>query len=132
MKSIIAPEVDMLTVSKSSRNQRKSILNFAPKMDLVNYSKSDNIDNFYLECQNFRDYYRDPYCKLSKPEAFKVPYGKCGRQIDRNSVLSLPVTWVREYHPVIYALQYGRELHLDEGISLGGQYDPTSCIKYKR
>ncbi|XP_039959511.1 uncharacterized protein LOC120774160 [Bactrocera tryoni] len=136
MKTIIAPEVDMLIVSRSSRNSRKSIMNFAPKIGLtmVNYAKLDNIDNFYLDCQEFRDYYRDPYNKISRPEAFKKHYGKCGRrEIDKNTVsLSLPPTWVHEKQPVVYPLKYDRKLRLNEGIILGGQYDRISCIKYKR
>ncbi|XP_017470033.1 PREDICTED: uncharacterized protein LOC108361786 [Rhagoletis zephyria] len=136
MKLVLTPEVDMLTVSKSSINQRKLILNFAPRIGLtmVNYTKLENIDFFYLECQNFRDYNRDPYDKLSKPEVFKKHYGKCERkQIDRNSILlSLPVTSVQEKQPVVYPIKYGGDLHLEEKIRLGGQYDPKSCIKYKR
>ncbi|XP_004529153.1 uncharacterized protein LOC101448809 [Ceratitis capitata] len=136
MRTIIAPEVDMLAVSASSRNSRRSMLNFAPKIGLtmVNYAKLDNIDNFYLDCQNFRDYYRDPYNKLLRPEAFKQHYGKCGRKAtDKNTVLlSLPVTWVREKQPVVYPVIYERDLRLDKGINQRGQYDHTSCIKYKR
>lgn len=136
MKTIIAPEVDMLIVSRSSRNSRKFIMNFAPKIGLtmVNYDKLQEIDNFYLDCQNFRDYYRDPYNKLSRPEVFKKHYGKCGRkEIDKNTgLLSLPPMWIREKQPVVYPIKYYRELRPDECIILGGKYDHTSCIKYKR
>lgn len=136
MKTIHAPEADMLLVSKSSRNQRKSILNFAPKIGLsvVDYGRLDEIDTFYQECQNFRDYYRDPYNKLHRPLEFQKHHGKCGIKVrDKNTeLLMLPVTWVRENVPVVYHIDYDRDVHLDEGIKLGGFYDLASCIKYKR
>ena len=136
MRMIITPEVDMLLVSRSSSNQRKSIMNFAPRIGLsvVDYGRSAEIDNFYISCQNFRDYYRDPYNKLPRPIEFKRFFGKCGNRCpDRNTELLMkPTQCVREKQPIIYPLNYGRNLTLDEGIRLGGQYDPGSCIKYKR
>ncbi|XP_065370743.1 uncharacterized protein LOC135962775 [Calliphora vicina] len=137
MKIISAPEVDMLLVSQSSRNQRKSIMNFAPRIGLavVDYGRSQEIDNFYLDCQNFRDYYRDPYNKLPRPVVFKRHYGKCGsnRNPDKSSEqLLLPTRWVADRQPVTFPLNYSRHMSLDEGIRLGGLYDSASCIKYKR
>ncbi|KAI8124608.1 hypothetical protein CVS40_4911 [Lucilia cuprina] len=138
MKTISAPEADMLLVSESSRNQRKSIMNFAPKIGLaiVDYGRLQEIDNFYLDCQNFRDYYRDPYNKLPRPQAFKRHYGKCGggnRYPDKCSEqLMQPPRWVAERQPVIYPLNYRSHMVLDEGIRLGGLYNSDACTKYKR
>uniref|UniRef100_A0A1A9VEU4 Uncharacterized protein n=1 Tax=Glossina austeni TaxID=7395 RepID=A0A1A9VEU4_GLOAU len=136
MKTVITPEVDMLVVARSSQNQRKAIMNFAPRIGLavVDYARLDEIDRFYIDCQNFRDYYRDPYYQLHLPIAFKKHYGKCGhRPTDKCIQLFMkPTEWVRERQPVVYPIEYGRELNLDEGIKLGGLYDVTSCIKYKR
>lgn len=136
MSFIKTPEVDMLQVAKSSQNQRKSLRGFAPEVGLsiVDYGRLYDIDQFYIDCQHFRDYYRDPYNKLPRPSEFKRHHGKCGlRTRDKCSeLLMLPVNWVRETPPVIYPLNYGRQLSLNEGIKLTGQYDWTSCIKYKR
>lgn len=136
MKFIKTPDVDMLLVSRSSRNQRQSIRGFAPRIGLsvVDYGRVEEIDTFYMDCQNFRDYYRDPYNKLPRPTVFKKHYGKCGlRSRDKCSeLLMLPVQWRCETQPVMYAVDYGRHLHLDEGIQLSGLHDKTSCIKYKR
>lgn len=127
----------MLLVSQSSRNQRKSILSFVPKIGLsiVDYGRLDEIDNFYIDCQNVRDYYRDSYNKLPRPQVFKKHYGKCvGNRFkdNRSSQMLQPVIWQGEKQPVIYPVNYGRNLVYNEGIQLGGRYDPASCIKYKR
>lgn len=136
MKSIVVPEVDMLAVARSSQHQRKSIRGFAPRIGLtvVDYKRLDDIDDFYIESQNFRDYYRDPYNKLNRPVTYSKHYGTCGRHmIDKCSPLLMqPITWVQESKPIICSVKYGRNLNLDEGIQLGGRYDITSCIKYKR
>ncbi|XP_013107150.1 uncharacterized protein LOC106086871 [Stomoxys calcitrans] len=136
MKFISTPEVDMLLVSRSSRNQRQSLKGFVPRIGLsvVDYGRVEEIDSFYMDCQNFRDYYRDPYNKLHRPPVFQQYNGKCGRRArDKCSeLLLLPTQWVREAQPVLYPVDYGRQLHLNDGIKLSGFYDYTSCIKYKR
>ncbi|KAM7363674.1 uncharacterized protein ACRADG_000484 [Cochliomyia hominivorax] len=136
MKIIFAPEVDMLLVSRSSRNQRKSISNFAPKIGLsiVDYGRSQEIDNFYLECQNFRDYYRDPYNKLPRPIEFMRHYGKCGRQYADKFTENLinPPIWVTEKQPLLYPLfNSTKHMTLDKGMHLGGIYDANPCTRYK-
>ncbi|XP_075147065.1 uncharacterized protein LOC142221286 [Haematobia irritans] len=135
MKFISTPKVDMLLVSRNSRNQRQSLRGFVPRIGLsvVDYGRVDEIDTFYTDCQNFRDYYRDPYNKLPRPVVFQKHYGKCGlRTRDGSDLLMLPIEWVRETQPVLYPLNYGRQLHLTDGIQLGGYYDFNPCIKYKR
>lgn len=136
MKSIVVPEVDMMAVARSSQLQRKCIRGFAPRIGLtvVDYKRLDDIDDFYIESQNFRDYYRDPYNKLDRPVPYRKHYGTCGRHyIDKCSPpLMQPIIWVKESKPIICPVKYSRELNLDEGIRIGGLYDITSCIKYKR
>ncbi|XP_068140708.1 unconventional myosin-Vb [Drosophila tropicalis] len=86
MPTIIAPEVDMLQVSKSSQVQRRAILGFAPRIGLkvVDYGDLDRIDNFYLESQKYRDYYRDPNNQIKKPQRFTIHQGKCGIKLDHS------------------------------------------------
>lgn len=137
MRTVNTPEADMVLVSRNSRNQRKNIMNFVPKIGLsvVDYGRLYEIDNFYIDCQNFRDYYRDPYSKLPRPIIFKKHYGKCGgnRCKDKSTeLLMTPPRWQGERQPVIYPIDYGRHLTLNEGIRLGGVHDPATCIKYKR
>lgn len=136
MKGISAPEVDMLVVSQSSRNQRKTLTNFVPKIGLsiADYSRLNEIDNFYLDCQNFRDYYRDAYNKLQRPKAFKRHFGKCGRRFldKRSEVLLHPVSWVREKQPIVYPLNHRKDFVVGAEIFLGGQHYSGACNKYKR
>lgn len=136
MKKIFAPEVDMLLVSQSSRNQRKTIMNFVPRIGLaiVDYGRLQEIDNFYLDCQNFRDYYRDPYNKLPRPLAFKKHYGKYGKHYSAHQTieqLMLPTQWITERQPPLYPLNNSRHMSLNKGIHLGGVYNAAPCIKYK-
>lgn len=136
MTSVVVPEVDMLVVARSSQHQRKSIRGFAPRIGLsvVDYKRLDDIDDFYVESQNFRDYYRDPYNKLNRPVVYMKHYGTCGRHyIDKCSQLLMqPIIWVKESKPIICPVKYSRGLNLDDGIQLAGRYDTTPCIKYKR
>lgn len=129
----------MLLVSRSSRNQRRSILNFAPRIGLtvVDYGRLEEIDYFYLGCQNFRDYYRDRYNKLCKPVEFKKYYGQCGPAHINSStkcveLLLQPIVWTREKQPILYPVEYSRELQLGAGIHLEGFHNKNSCAKYKR
>ncbi|XP_030380454.1 uncharacterized protein LOC115628472 [Scaptodrosophila lebanonensis] len=135
MAPIVAPEVDMLTVSKSSVNQRKAILGFAPRIGLsfVDYGDLDRIDSFYLESQKYRDYYRDPYNKLHKPDRFRLHQGKCGIKLDDSvQMLLKPINWVTERQPVVFPTNYTSDMDLDRGVELFGCYDKNSCIRFKR
>ncbi|XP_034670040.1 uncharacterized protein LOC117902629 [Drosophila subobscura] len=137
MAPIIIPEVDMLSVSKSSEVERRAILGFAPKIKLVtvDYAALDRIDTFYLDCQKHRDFYRDPYDKLHKPAAFKYHQGKCGIKLEHSvEQLRSPIRWVEERKPLVYPMTYNSTMRLNTlaASMMGGRYDPSSCNRYKR
>ncbi|XP_026843590.1 uncharacterized protein LOC113565521 [Drosophila persimilis] len=135
--SVDIPEVDMLSVSKSSEVERRAILGFAPRINLVtvDYGDLEKIDTFYLDSQRYRDYYRDPYDKLPKPERFKYHQGKCGIKLDHSvEQMRRPISWVEERKPVVYPLKYGTPMRLGTSAAsmMRGRYDLGSCIRYKR
>ncbi|XP_022224212.1 uncharacterized protein LOC111075321 [Drosophila obscura] len=137
MAPIIFPEVDMLSVSKNSEKEREAILGFAPKIKLVtvDYAAMGRIDTFYLSCQKYRDYYRDPYDKLHKPETFKYHQGKCAIKPDHSvEQLRRPIQWVQERKPLVYPMTYQSTMRLNTAAAsmMGGSYDPSSCNRYKR
>ncbi|XP_030561423.1 uncharacterized protein LOC115763120 [Drosophila novamexicana] len=131
------PEVDMLTVARSAKIHRRTILGFVPPIGLriVDYGDVDRIDRFYLECQDYRDYYRDPYDKIHKPLRFRQHLGKCGIKLD-NSVEELrqPISWVPKRIPPLIPINYKPHMNLgsDMGEVLKGQHAKQSCIAYKR
>lgn len=131
------PQVDMWAVTKSSQVLRRAVLGFVPRIGLaiVDYADVDRIDTFYLECQKFRDYYRDPYDKVHQPELFKNHMGKCGIKLDTSgSQLRQPIRWIPIRQPIINPNKYKCDMNLgvDMGEVFKGHYSPVSCLRYKR
>lgn len=131
------PQVDMMAVTKTSQVNRRAVLGFVPRIGLpiVDYADVERIDTFYLECQKYRDYYRDPYDKVHQPDLFKNHMGQCGIRVD-NSVRQLrqPIRWATIRQPVICPNNYKSDMKLggEIGDILRGQYATTSCLRYKR
>ncbi|EDV94471.1 uncharacterized protein LOC6567662 [Drosophila grimshawi] len=135
MGSRSIPQADILAVAKSSRLERKPILKFAPPIGLscVNYQSLGGIDQFYLDCQNHRDYYRDPVDKVHRPPRFCLHPGPCGILPDRNiEMLKAPINWVREPQPVVYPEKYNTRLRLDGGIRIAAHFWTRSAQAYTR
>ncbi|XP_022224240.1 uncharacterized protein LOC111075341 [Drosophila obscura] len=130
------PQVDMLAVSKNSRVQRNLILGYViPGLNIVDYSDVDRIDQYYLDCQKYRDYYRDPYGKMPKPERFRHYQGKCGAKSDRSlGDMLLPPTCPVERKPIVYPAEYGQPMdsHQSYRTLLRGTYNPISHAAFKR
>ncbi|XP_052853828.1 uncharacterized protein LOC128263142 [Drosophila gunungcola] len=129
------PEVDMRIVAQNAELQRRAILGFAPRIGLsiVDYDDLDRIDNFYLECQKFRDYYRDPHNKLHKPSRFRQHQGKCGIKLDHSvQHLTQPIRWVEEQRPLVYPLSKDSALRLGMPIPpmISGRYDKSSSLSF--
>ncbi|EDV98955.1 uncharacterized protein LOC6566392 [Drosophila grimshawi] len=131
------PEVDMLLVTKSARLHRRAVLGFVPRIGLpiVDYADVDRIDAFYLQCQEYRDYYRDPYDRVHKPLKFTQHMGKCGIKLDTTvDELRQPINWVPRRQPLIAPIDYQSYMNL--GVPMGeifrGKYSKQSCIRYKR
>lgn len=131
------PEVDMMSVAKSCQVQRRAVLGFVPKIGLpiVDYADVERIDTFYLECQKYRDFYRDPYDKVHKPDLFKNRLGQCGIKLDTSvDALRQPVLCVPRRQPLIDPINYGSDMNLgvDMGQIFKGKYSKNTCFLYKR
>lgn len=131
------PEVDMIKVAKNAEVQRRAILGFAPRIGLVivDHGDLDRIDNFYLECQKYRDYYRDPHHKLHKPPRFRLHQGKCAIKLDHSvQELTRPIQWVQEKQPVVYPLSRDTAMRLGMPMTpmIRGTFDRKTSIAYKR
>ncbi|XP_051858112.1 uncharacterized protein LOC132796261 [Drosophila nasuta] len=131
------PEVDMVTVAQRSNVERRGVLGFVPRIGLpiVDYAEVDRIDAFYLECQNFRDYYRDPYDRVHKPLMFTKHMGKCGIKMDQSvEELRQPISWVQRKKPLTEPVNYKTHMNLGVDINtmIRGRYGKQSCIRYKR
>lgn len=131
------PEVDMIAVAKGCQAQRRAVLGFVPKIGLpiVDYADVERIDTFYLECQKYRDFYRDPYDKVHKPNLFKHGMSQCGIKLDTTvDELRKPTQWVCPRQPLIDPINYQSDMNL--GVDIGnickGQYSTTTCLRYKR
>ncbi|XP_022234386.2 uncharacterized protein LOC111082472 [Drosophila obscura] len=111
------PEVEMWNVSKSCRKTRESLFAFAPKLpklSFVNYQDLYGVDSFYMECQKHRDYYRDPYDKLLRPQSFV----RTGRRPVKPDLLSMPMSWHQESKPLVFPMEYGRHSTLGRGFQM--------------
>ncbi|XP_034667103.1 uncharacterized protein LOC117900737 [Drosophila subobscura] len=113
---MIIPEVDMLAVSKNSRVQRGAIVGYVlPGLNMVDYGDIARIDQYYLDCQRYRDYYRDPHGKMPKPERFRQYQGRCGTKSDKSfGTLMLPPQWREERKPIVYPVPYGIQMDMDK------------------
>ncbi|KQS70347.1 uncharacterized protein LOC26526555 [Drosophila erecta] len=131
------PEVDMRMVAKNSEAHRRGIFGFAPRIGMVSvdYDDLDRIDNFYLETQRYRDYYRDPHNTLHKPPRFRQHQGKCGIKLDTSvQHFSRPIRWVKEGQPVLYP--YSKDTAMMVGIPISsmitGHYAKSTCVSFLR
>ncbi|KAH8273777.1 hypothetical protein KR044_000265 [Drosophila immigrans] len=127
----------MSAVAPRSCAERRGVLGFVPRIGLpiVDYREVDRIDTFYLECQSYRDYYRDPYDRVHKPLMFSKEMGKCGVKVDRSvEELRQPIRWVQRRKPITDPIDYKTHMNLGININsiLGGRYNKDTCIRYKR
>ncbi|KAH8402120.1 hypothetical protein KR009_009980 [Drosophila setifemur] len=121
----------MKLVSVKSREQRNLILGFAiPDLSTVDYGQIRRMDVFYLECQKYRDYYRDPHNKIGIPPIFKEYQGKCGVKLDTSEEKLKHPLWVAERKPVMYP---DYEVIKNNEVSYSsGRYNHNSDKSYKR
>ncbi|XP_017068585.1 uncharacterized protein LOC108106175 [Drosophila eugracilis] len=135
MKGETVPEVDMRIVAQSAEIHRQGILGFAPRIGLgiVDYSELDRIDNFYMESQKYRDYYRDPHNIMHKPDVFQRHQGKCGIKMDVTvQNLTEPIRWVEERRPVVYPLSKDTSMRIGIPIPpmIRGRYSKSSSTSF--
>ncbi|XP_017150920.1 uncharacterized protein LOC108161209 [Drosophila miranda] len=130
------PQVDTLAVSKNSRVQRNLILGYViPGLNGVDYGDVSRIDGFYLDCQKYRDYYRDPYGKMPNPERFRQYQGKCGIRLDNSLVdMLLPPRSNVDRLPIVYPVDYGHPMDSSKSYRtlLMGNYNPITHSGFKR
>ncbi|KAH8409892.1 hypothetical protein KR009_000336 [Drosophila setifemur] len=108
------PEVDMWTVSKCSRLQRNYMFKAdIPGLKTIDYNAIKGIDMFYLECQDYRDYFKDPYNKVHLPERFRTYVGKCGVKLDtQGQTLMVPSLGRVDRQPIFYPVDYKSDMAL--------------------
>ncbi|XP_016961787.1 uncharacterized protein LOC108032476 [Drosophila biarmipes] len=108
------PEVDMWNVSQSSRIHRLSIFNSdKPGLKVIDYAAVRGVDSFYLDCQNYRDYFKDPYSRVHKPQRFTSYAGRCGVKLDTDvELLTRPISWCIDRQPIVYPIDYQSEMAL--------------------
>ncbi|XP_055381657.1 uncharacterized protein LOC129612169 [Condylostylus longicornis] len=123
------PQVNMLLVSKNSRKQRRKANNFLmPGLNCIDYGRINEINTFYLLCQDQRDWYRDPYNKLQPISFFQRATPKHGEIKSPNTIYcEQPKHWVIESQPAVYPLpDYIKNSILP--ITLRGQYDAMPYV----
>lgn len=129
------PQADMLRVQKGANSVRKEILKFIPQIGLncINYREIGELDYFYLDAQNYRDYYRDAYNMMHKPKRFCGCLGSGGYRRDfALEAITAPIHAVRERQPVVYSVEYPCTLNLDGAIRIGAHFSPKSSMSFKR
>lgn len=129
------PQADMIRVQKSSNAQRKEIFKFTPEIGLrcINYGDISTLDHFYLDTQNYRDYYRDAYNVIHKPKRFYGCLGSGGYKTDHAlNAVSAPIHRVRERQPVVYLARDTAPFSMDGSIRIGAHFASNSSVNYKR
>lgn len=130
------PEVDMWNVSKCSRLQRQVILKaMPPGLATVDYAEIYHQDMFYLDCQEYRDYSRDPYNKVHIPVRFRVYMGKCTEKEDTESQRMLESPQGRvDRQPIVFPIEYPHDMALDRKDCefIKGRNSKYSNLSFKR
>lgn len=133
---MLIPEVDMWNVSKSSRIHRLSIFNCdKPGLKVLDYAAVRGVDRFYLECQDYRDYFKDPYNRVHKPIRFTSYAGKCDVKLDTDvEVLSEPTLWRIDRQPIVYPIDYHSDMALDrrDCDHIKAFCSPAESLSFKR
>lgn len=129
---------DVLLISKDAKKLRNNISGFLPNIGLsmIDYQRNAEIDRFYNLCQNHRDYYKEYTGRIPKVTEFNKSTKMYASRPDPTSIYVLqPIRYVKESHPPIYPLtteRRGKPNNSGLNIMLNGQYNSSSCIRYKR
>ncbi|EDV42222.1 uncharacterized protein Dana_GF17872 [Drosophila ananassae] len=130
------PEAQYWDVTKSAQKEREVVRDFIPKgvpLNIVNYAELFESDTFFLECQKYRDFYRDPYAKVHCPKFFELYKGKCGVKLDHTLAVMLKTMEANEDSlPILYPLIVDRSMRLGKGFGMTAQHSPISSSVYKR
>lgn len=129
------PQADMLKVQKGANAQRRELFKFTPDIGLkcINSRELIDLDYFYLDTQKYRDYYRDAYNHMHKPERFSGCIGSGGYKKDNVLIaLTAPIYRVREPQPVVYSIHERPPMDGSGSINIVAHYAGKSSVNYKR
>ncbi|XP_017085117.2 uncharacterized protein LOC108117276 [Drosophila eugracilis] len=130
------PEAQYWDVSKKSQRDRQMIRKFIPdSVDLATVSPSEiyKIDTFYLECQKYRDHYRDPYGKVHCPPFFQTHKGKCGIKLDQNLIrLTQAISATVDRQPIVFPLIPSKSMFLGTSIPMGSHTSKIGVTSFLR
>ncbi|EDV49319.1 uncharacterized protein LOC6553743 [Drosophila erecta] len=130
------PEAQYWDVSKKSQKDRQMIRKFVPEaVDLATISRAEiyRIDTFYLECQKYRDHYRDPYGKVHCPAFFHLHKGKCGIKLDQSVIkMTQAIAGNVDRQPIVFPLIPNKSMFLGGSIPMGSQTAQVGVTSYLR
>lgn len=132
------PRPDILLVSQDAKKLRNSISGFLPNiaLSMIDYGRSFENDKFYISCQSHRDYYKDFTGKSPRIKEFEIPKKMfASSPLPTDVYVNQPMYYMTELRPVTYPItiqRKGRPANDGQQIKLDGQYNCTTCIKYKR
>ncbi|KAI8042921.1 uncharacterized protein LOC128262333 [Drosophila gunungcola] len=132
---MLIPEVDMWNVSKSSRIHRLTIFKCdKPGLKVLDYASVRGVDAFYLDCQDYRDHFKDPYNRVHKPARFRS-FGNCGKKLDPDDhLLAMPPLWGVDRQPIVYPIDYHSDMALGrrDCDHIKAYCSPTESLSFKR
>ncbi|KAH8383848.1 hypothetical protein KR009_010901 [Drosophila setifemur] len=130
------PEAEYWDVTKQSQKEREIIRKFIPNgvnLSIINPAELYNSDTFYLECQKYRDFYRDPYGKVQKPKSFSLHKGMCGIKLDQTlALMTMAIAANEDHQPFIFPLLPYKGMGLGKGPVMPAQNSIISSTIYKR
>ncbi|XP_037730118.1 uncharacterized protein LOC119560638 [Drosophila subpulchrella] len=130
------PEAQYWDVSKKSQKDRQMIRKFVPEaVDLATISRGEiyRIDTFYLECQKYRDHYRDPYGKVHCPPFFHLHKGKCGIKLDQTlAQMTQAIAGTVDRQPIVFPLIPNKSMFLGGSIPMGSHTSKIGVTSYLR
>lgn len=130
------PEAQYWDITKSAQKEREVVRDVVPKgvsLNIVNYADVFDTDTFFLECQKYRDFYRDPYAMVHRPKSFELYKGQCGIKMDHTlAVMMKSVDTNEDSLPLIYPLIVDRSMRIGKGFDMEAQHSKKSSSIYKR
>lgn len=130
------PEAQYWDVSKKSQKERQVVRKFVPEaidLSTVDVGEIYKIDTFYLECQKYRDHYRDPYGKVHCPAFFNLHKGKCGIKLDRTlALMTQAIAGNVDRQPIVFPLVRDYGMVLGRSFPMGPTNSKSTATSYKR
>lgn len=129
-------------MSREAKNFRNDLSKFLPSkigVTTMDVKRCWDIDRFYLNCQDYRDWYKNVSKKLYRPDEFEVPAKKFATRPDPTSIYEKqPVQYHQQFQPITYPHTFdrrGRSSFLESNpkyYDLTGHLDAKPCLRFKR